>query len=80
MSDQYARLIAAWKEADTAVRRAQDALDAQLERFINEDGPVPSESQRAEVAELRRVARDRLAEVLAHLAQRDGRAPDAPGP
>jgi hypothetical protein len=80
MSDQYARLIAAWKEADTAVRRAQDALDGQLERFINEDGPVPSESQRAQVAELRRVASDRLAAVLGHLAQRDGAAPGAPQP
>ena len=46
MSDEYARLLAAWKEADTAARSAQDALDARLERFIHEDGPVPSEAER----------------------------------
>jgi hypothetical protein len=71
MSEQYAGLIASWKQADMAVRRAQDALDAQLESFINDDGPVPSDRQRAELAELRRVASDRLAAVLSHLAQRD---------
>jgi hypothetical protein len=71
-NEQYGKLIASWKEADTAVRHAQDALDAELEKFINEDGPVPTEAQRTAVRELRRVASDRLADVLSHLAKRAG--------
>jgi hypothetical protein len=71
-NEQYGKLIASWKEADTAVRQAQDALDAELEKFINEDGPVPTEAQRTAVRELRRVASDRLADVLSHLAKRAG--------
>jgi hypothetical protein len=46
--------------------------------FINEDGPVPSEAQRTAVAELRRVASDRLADGVE--PPRQARRADGPRP
>jgi hypothetical protein len=68
MGEQYAKLAAAWKEADTAVHLAEDALDVVLENFINNGGPVPSEAQRIALRDLRNIASDRLAELLTQLA------------
>jgi len=70
VSEQYARLIAAWKEADDAAQRAQAELDVTLDNFVRKSGPLPTDDQRKAVRELRKLASERLAEALRYIDTR----------
>lgn len=69
MTEQYAALLDAWKQASQAAKEAERRMNRRVGAFLAGTEPEPTEAERADVIRLHEQERNAFAAVLTYVRQ-----------